>query len=340
MAPFSSDIRRWATVADFAAHLARHDPLIAPWAKGVVIHHTYTPTVAQWRGVQSLRGARDYYIGLKWTSGPHLFISGNATHPDDRGIFQLSPLHLPGIHAGRCNSNHWGLETVGRYDRAGWATSTSELVYGAVLALMDWRDLTDVSQIEGHRECMPKQKSCPGTAINMDVVRSEVARRLALNSANDLTFVSDQRISAAHFARVLDLASSPAAPDGLALADIPAIYGIDRGVALAFFEHESSFGKKGVCAEFKTENWGNVRRPFTPGSAIGSTHHPFAIYPNWTSGLHDWCRRILGRYVAEGLTTVRKALPIYAPSTDGNRPQKYADAVVAAVARWQREERS
>jgi hypothetical protein len=33
---------------------------------------------------------------------------------------------------------------------------------------------------------------------------------------------------------------------------------------------------------------------------------------------------------------VRAALRIYAPSSDGNKPDAYADAVIALVARWQR----
>lgn len=337
---FAEDIRRWPTAADLAAHLARHDPAIAPWAKAICLHHTYTPTVSQWRGIKTLYGTRGYYIGLGWTSGPHLFICGNATHPGDKGVFQLTPLNLPGIHAGRCNSDHFAIEVVGRYDRAGWLPATSELVYGAILALMDWRGITDVSQVVGHRECMPNQKTCPGTAINMTTVRAEVARRLSLQAANDLAFISEQRISERQFISVLERAGSPAAPDAQRLAEIPPIYDIDRAVALAFFEYESSFGKAGICKEFNTRNWGMVRRPFDPASAIGSTPHPFAIYSNWPSGLHDWCRRIRGRYVAEGLTTVRKALPVYAPSSDGNRPQRYADAVVAAVVRWQREDQS
>lgn len=337
MAEFRADIRRWATVDDFAAHLARHDPAIAPWATSVCIHHTYTPTVAQWKGIKTLYGTRDYYIGLGWTSGPHLFICGDAANSNDRGIFQLTPLNLSGTHAGRCNADAWGVEVVGRYDQRPWSDATAELVYGATVALLRWRGLG--ADVTGHRECLPN-KSCPGRAIDLDVVRAETARRLVLLADNDLTFVAPQRISVDTFARVLTDASSPAASAARVLADIPPRYGIDRGVALAFFQHESSFGKKGICFDYDTKNWGNVRRPYRlPAEiVIPPGRGPFARYASWEDGLTDWCERILGRYVGEGLGTVRKATPVYAPSSDGNRPSAYADAVVKAVRAWQRSE--
>lgn len=173
---FAADIRRWESVDSFAQHLAGYDPAVAPWASGVTLHHTYTPTLDQWRGLASVKGARDYYIGLGWNAGPHLFIAHGSHNPEWDGIYQLTPLNLQGIHAGHCNMSMWGIEIVGRYDAAPWPADLAEIVYGVTCALLRWRGLP--ANVQGHRECLPN-KSCPGNAINMATVRDEIRYRLA-----------------------------------------------------------------------------------------------------------------------------------------------------------------
>jgi hypothetical protein len=53
------------------------------------------------------------------------------------------------------------------------------LVYDVVVALMQWRGITEVSKrtLMGHRE-VPSPKSCPGRMIDMDKVRNDIAQRL------------------------------------------------------------------------------------------------------------------------------------------------------------------
>lgn len=145
----------------------------------------------------------------------------------------------------------------------------------------------------------------------------------------DLTFISPPRISAAAFAAVLAAAHSPAAPEAAALYQIPASLKLDPAIALAFFQHESTYGTAGAARQ--TLNWGNLRS----GPRQLRVQGGFAVYATWADGLRDWCDLILHRYVAQGLTTVRTALPVYAPSSDGNAPGRYADAVIAAVLAWQ-----
>lgn len=154
-----------------------------------------------------------------------------------------------------------------------------------------------------------------------------------------LTFRSQPRISAAQFIRVLERYKSPCAPIGQECYDIIVNSSLDPAVSLAFFGHESTFGTRGITVE--TRNWGNVRAPFKPERASG--HHPknFAIYPNWQIGLVDWCDRINVRYIQErGLDTVEKAVPIYAPSFDGNVPQVYIDHVNKLVSDWMAEDQT
>ncbi len=151
------------------------------------------------------------------------------------------------------------------------------------------------------------------------------------------TFRSQPRITAAQFSRVLIRYQSPCAPISDECYTIIAQTGLDPAVSLAFFAHESVFGTRGIASE--TKNWGNVRAPYKPERASGRHPRNFAIYPTWQDGLIDWCDRINERYVNErGLDTVEKAVPVYAPTSDGNQPQAYIDHVNKLIDDWMKED--
>ena len=173
---FAADIRRWATVDAFAQHLAGYDPRItAPWARGITYHHTYRPLAVQWTGKASIEGLRTFYINKGWDAGPHLFIVAGASNPANDGIWQFTPLNMPGIHAGQCNSSHWGLEIAGDYDKAFWPDAVAQLALGAGAALLRWRGLPlSPETVKGHRDCL-NNKSCPGWAVDLDHVRTLLA---------------------------------------------------------------------------------------------------------------------------------------------------------------------
>jgi hypothetical protein len=151
---------------------------------------------------------------------------------------------------------------------------------------------------------------------------------------NDLTFRQAPRMSAASFARVLQRAGSPAAPDAANLYAIIVAYGFDPAVALAMFAHESTYGRYGVAN--RSLNWGNLRH----GPRAYKIESGFGFYHNWADSLRDWCELIRDRYVARGLTTVEAVVPVYAPSTDGNVPARYIAQVTQLVAAWEASERA
>ena len=173
---FAVDIRHWPTAADLRAYLAGYDPAICAWVKGAVWHHTYRPLPNQWQGRSSLTGLVNFYVTqYNWDAGPHLVLVLGAPDPANDGIWQLTPLNVPGIHAGACNATHWGMEIAGDYDTTPWPDAVRDLVFGATDALFDWRGLAVTAQtVMGHRECLPN-KSCPGTAIDLDAMRAAFA---------------------------------------------------------------------------------------------------------------------------------------------------------------------
>ena len=166
---FDWTIMHWPNADAFQSHLAQHNPAVCAWVHGAVLHHTVVPTAAQWRGYATMQGLRNFYISKGWSAGPHLFIA-----PD--GIWQGTPLHLEGVHAGPCNHDRWGLEITGQYDAAPWPPALAELVAGTLAALFRWRGLA-ADALNGHRDCN-SPKTCPGRAIQLPAVRAELARRL------------------------------------------------------------------------------------------------------------------------------------------------------------------
>jgi hypothetical protein len=175
---FAIDVRHWKTIAEFKNHLANHPPTVASWARGVVIHHTWKPGVSDWRGAPTIEGIKNYYVAKGWTAGPHLFVIGNPPDPSTAGIWQMTPLNMRGIHAGRYNTTHWGIEVVGNYDVQPWGELTHDLVLGAAGALLQWQKIpATYNTVKGHRET-GSPKTCPGKLVNMDSFRYDLAALL------------------------------------------------------------------------------------------------------------------------------------------------------------------
>jgi hypothetical protein len=147
--------------------------------------------------------------------------------------------------------------------------------------------------------------------------------------APDLSLVSAPRIARPAFAAVLTAAHSPAALYADSCYAAIVAQGIDPAIGLAMFGHESGYGLRGVAT--RTRNWGNLRK------SMGRAHHVadgWAWYSTWADGAADWAL-LMRAYVGRGVATVRAAIPVYAPSSDGNAPSAYIDAVLVAVASWQ-----
>lgn len=169
---FASDIRQWSTPDAFNTHLLNHDPALCAWVRFVVVHHTVKPTPDTWSGLRTMQSLQRYYMKLGWTSGPHLFICHGAKNARDDGIFQLTPLNMPGTHAGLCNSRTIGIEVVGYYDAQPWSAPLSDMVCTTIAHFMDWQQMPS-SAIVGHRNCN-SPKTCPGTSVSLPDVRSKV----------------------------------------------------------------------------------------------------------------------------------------------------------------------
>jgi len=165
---FAWDTTYYPTRLEYQAALL---PFAVPaWIQGVTIHHTWSPTQAEWRGKKSMDALERFYRDTKkWPAGPHLFLA-----PD--GIWAGTPLSHTGVHAGDCNASMIGLEIVGNFDKVPWDIGLRERVYALLILLLHWMG-KDERAVKGHRECLPN-KSCPGKAIDMTSVRTQLRDRL------------------------------------------------------------------------------------------------------------------------------------------------------------------
>ena len=158
-------IEHWPNIDAFADHLAKHQP--PAFAKRLILHHTWKPTVADWRGRRTMEGLGRYYRSLGWSAGPHLFVA-----PD--GIWQGTPLNMPGVHANAANSSSIGVEVVGNYDPAPWTEPIRSYAFGTLAMLCRWLDLpVTPDTIQPHR-LYNNTKTCPGASIRMDDIRAEL----------------------------------------------------------------------------------------------------------------------------------------------------------------------
>lgn len=135
-------------------------------------------------------------------------------------------------------------------------------------------------------------------------------------------------LSAAFVNQVLTYYGSPAQGEGQALYDDSLQFGIDDAYALAFFQHESTFGLYGWGAV--NHSLGNIR--CTSGYACGGGYRAYA---SWEDGFRDWYQLIRTMYVDQlGLKTVAQIIPVYAPAADHNDESAYINAVESSVATW------
>jgi hypothetical protein len=158
--------------------------------------------------------------------------------------------------------------------------------------------------------------------------------------------VGGPSVTADFINQVLDHYGSPAAGQGQAMYDLGVKSGVDPVFALAFFMHESSFGKAGMATV--TLGLGNERcindRPCvnTQGLPCQTGQSCYAQFSSWADGFEHWYLLIKNGYVGGQVsrscpcTTIPQIIPVYAPNADHNNEAGYIASVENAVATWRK----
>jgi hypothetical protein len=106
-------------------------------------------------------------------------------------------------------------------------------------------------------------------------------------------------------------------------------YGIDPAFALAFFWHESNFGKAGEA--YYSKSLGNLRCINDEASCTDG----YAWFASWQDGYTAWYSLIANLYVKQwGLSTVDQIIPKYAPNSDHNNEAAYIGNVKGLITTW------
>lgn len=114
--------------------------------------------------------------------------------------------------------------------------------------------------------------------------------------------ISTPHISAQCIDSVLSKANSPAAETGKYFVQYGEQYGIDPGIALAFFQNESYFGKPGSLAA-ENKSIGNRKN-------LDST---YISYLSWEAGIESWYSYMDRHFIKDGKTTLEQIMPGYMP---------------------------
>jgi hypothetical protein len=176
------------------------------------------------------------------------------------------------------------------------------------------------------------QHAKPFSTVSLPNINGLTLAQPPQSHANAHSVIGTPSLRPSFIDQVLARAHSPAQGTGQALYVLSQAYHIDDAYALAFFEHESSFGATGMARV--TYSLGNIRC-----SQGYQCINGYRAYDNWIAGYTDWFHLIETLYIKQWhLTTVEAIVPVYAPTSDGNNVSGYIAAVEQAVDAWQRGE--
>ncbi len=173
----------------------------------------------------------------------------------------------------------------------------------------------------------PTQAKQQGPTLTINLAAQPIYH--SSDSVNAHLVTGRPTVTASFINHILTLAHSPAQGIGTVMYQQGVKYGIDPVYILAFFHHESSFGLAGMARS--THSIGNIR--CTYGYRCDPTGG-YRSYPSYAVGVTDWYQLIASVYIPNGLNTVEKIIPVYAPTKDHNNEAAYIASVNADVALW------
>jgi len=159
---------REVTMEQFRAHL--DNITVSRGIDEVVVHHTWRPTAADYRGIETVRGVRRYHTDVReWSdNGYHVMIG------PDGAIFLCRPMERSGAHVAGRTAHTIGVSFIANFDQDE-PTEYGGMQAGmqAIAAIMDRFELDD-RDLRFHREFAPK--TCPGLKLGLASFRGEVTR--------------------------------------------------------------------------------------------------------------------------------------------------------------------
>lgn len=143
----------------------------------LIVHHSYQPDQAKYKGASTIRGIQNYHMDdpkTSWADIGYHFLIG-----PDGVIYQGRPENVVGAHCSP-NTNSVGICIIGNYDAG--ADQLNPKIEESLLNLLTW--LAGTYKIDpevnlfGHCDFAPK--SCPGSVVyaKLPVYRSQILKNL------------------------------------------------------------------------------------------------------------------------------------------------------------------
>lgn len=176
--------------ADFAAYVASLTWTAKVWnpqrpqmPKGIVLHNTAAPTLAQWaesgpKHAARIRNLRDFYEKQQhWHGGPHLFVSRDW-------ITVFDGLLEHGTHSPSFNAGYFGIEMVGNYDieefdSGDGAKVRDNTAFAAAILCHKFGWEPDAKLIRLHKEDPETKHACPGRKVDKLAMIARIRAALA-----------------------------------------------------------------------------------------------------------------------------------------------------------------
>lgn len=148
----------------------------------VVLHHTWSPSAAQYAGQATWDGIRRYHMAQRgWSDIGYHFGVG-----PDGSLWRLRPVNLSGAHVLNRNLHTVGVAIVGNFDVEDPMTHGLPAAAKVVAKLLQ-RFRLGPAAVRFHREF--QDKTCPGTRVNQEVFRKMVKAEMGEAKAQTVKLV-------------------------------------------------------------------------------------------------------------------------------------------------------
>lgn len=163
--------------------------------RATVLHHTWSPTAAQYSGPSTIEGIRSYHKGIGWQD-----IGANAYAAPDGTVYNARPLSwnnyahalvqvawsqvpadlrmLANGNKQFLNQSGFGIETIGNFDNEDPAKSVAMDTALTVLAMVHLQFGLPAERLFLHRDVAPK--SCPGNKVSRGWAREVLAQKMRM----------------------------------------------------------------------------------------------------------------------------------------------------------------